>query len=162
MKKTLNLGCGKRVYKQYPEGFACINLDKRSDLEGVDVVGSVDNLSMFKDKEFNYILASDIIEHFPITRTVTLLKEWARVLKNGGTLEIRTPNMEWAAAYYNQHKDAKFVSYHIFGGQDYEGNFHYVMFDPKWLSELCVEAGLMVINVERLPGSNFILKAYKK
>lgn len=162
MKKTLNLGCGERVYKEYPEGYTCINLDKRSDLVGVDVIGSVEDLNSFKANEFDYILASDIIEHFPISRTVLLLKEWARVLKHGGIIEIRTPNMEWVAEYYTRTRDAKFVSYHIFGAQDYEGNYHYVIFDPLWLTELCSEAGLMVINVERLSGSNFILRAYKK
>ena len=163
MKHTLNLGCGGRIYEEYPTGYKCVNFDVRKDLDGVDVVGDVGDLSMFEDRTFNYILASDIIEHFPITKTEDLLKEWRRVLKSGGIIEIRTPNMEWAAAHYSQHKDAKFVSYHIFGGQDYPGNFHYVMFDPKWLSSICASVKLIPLDVERPPGhSNFILKVYKK
>ena len=161
-KKTLNLGCGDRVFTEYPIGHKCVNYDLRADLNGVDVVGDVEDLSMFKDEEFDYIMASDIIEHFPIFKTIPLLKEWNRVLKHGGSMEIRTPNMEWVSLYYSENKNAEFVSYHIFGGQDHPGNYHYVIFDPKWLSSLCEQAGFMVVSTERPPGSNFILKVYKK
>lgn len=163
MRLTLNLGCGSRIYEEYPPGYRCVNFDVRSNLDGVDVVGDVEDLGMFKDQTFNYILASDIIEHFPITKTEDLLKEWFRVLKSGGIIEIRTPNMEWAASHYIQHGDAKFVSHHIFGGQNYSGNFHYVMFDPEWLSTICASVKLIPMGVERPPGhSNFILRVYKK
>lgn len=159
MKKTLNLGCGNRIYKEYPDGFICTNMDIR-ELEGIDVIGNVEQIP-FPDNHFNYILASDIIEHFPITKTQELLKEWARVLKSGGTMEIRTPDMRWAMEHYSRNADAKFVSYHIFGGQDYEGNFHYVMFDVKWLASICESVGLMPSSYQR-EGSNFILEVYKK
>lgn len=161
-KKTLNLGCGDRTFREYPKGHECINYDLRAGLKGVDVVGDVKDLSQFDNASFDYVLASDIIEHFPITETKTLLNEWSRVLKSGGIMEIRTPNMEWVAAYYNQKSDAKFVSYHIFGGQDYEGNFHKVMFDPKWLTEICESVGLIPVKTHRPAGSNFVLTVYKK
>ena len=70
MKHTLNLGCGGRTYEEYPSGYKCVNFDAREDLEGVDVVGDVGDLSAFENQTFNYILASDIIEHFPITKTI--------------------------------------------------------------------------------------------
>lgn len=159
-KKTLNLGCGDRTYKEYPEGYTCINFDSRANLEVVDVVGDVRDLSMFKDGEFDYILASDILEHFPISETEKLLREWSRVLVRFGTLEIRTPNMKWAAWYYAKTGDAKFVSYHIFGGQDHSGNFHYVMFDVKWLSDICVPLGFEVIEVKEID-SNIFMKLNK-
>jgi len=159
LKKTLNIGCGDRTFTEYPEGFKCINLDERSDLSVVDVVSSAEVLP-FEDNYFDYLLASDIIEHFPISKTLTLLTEWYRVLKLGGTLEIRTPDMEWVAEHYKDNKDAKFVSYHIFGGQDYPGNFHYVIFNTKWLQELCSEVGLKLISTLSVH-SNFILKVIK-
>ena len=155
--KTLNLGCGDRVYKEYPKGHECINMDVRANLEGIDVVGDVKDLSMFKDNEFTYILASDILEHFPIKDTEKLLKEWARVLIRYGTLEIRTPNLKWALYYYHTYKDAKFVSHHIFGGQDHDGNYHYVMFDRAWLLSICVPIGFKEESYME-DGSNFIMK----
>lgn len=158
-KKTLNVGCGTRTYKEYPKGYKCFNFDIRP-LAGVDIVGDVEVTGLI-DEQFDYILASDIIEHFPISKTVSVLKEWARLLKHGGIMEIRTPNMQWAMEHYKKTGDTKFVSYHIFGGQDYPGNFHYVMFDVKWLSALCAEAYLIPVR-HRLEGSNFILEVYKK
>jgi len=154
--KTLNLGCGERTYSEYPNGSLCVNMDTRA-LPNVDIIGDVENLK-FQDKEFDYILASDIIEHFPISKTESLLKGWARVLNIGGIIEIRTPNLAWIAKHYAEHKDAKFASYHIMGGQDYVGNFHYVIFDIPWLTGICKNIGLEVIDSSEV-GSNFIIKA---
>lgn len=159
MKKTLNIGCGLRTYTEYPKGYSCINLDNRPDTPNVDIVGSAEILP-FSDSFFEYVLASDIIEHFPINKTLIILTEWFRVLKKDGILELRTPDMVWAAKHYTENKDAKFVSYHIFGGQDYPGNFHYVMFDSTWLTSLCVEVGFVFVSTESVH-SNFILKVKK-
>ena len=43
MKLTLNLGCGERTFKEYPNGYKCINYDERT-LNGVDMVGNVKDL----------------------------------------------------------------------------------------------------------------------
>jgi predicted SAM-dependent methyltransferase len=161
MKNTLNVGSGERTYKEYPlgSGFTCINFDARP-IEGhTDLVGDVRKLP-WTDNYFEYILASDIIEHLKLSEVPSVLNEWARVLKKGGVIEFRTPDMAWAAKHYQENKDAKFVSYHIFGGQDYPGNFHYVMFDVSWLTSLCSDAGLTYLSDESA-GSNFILKVIK-
>jgi len=159
MKKTLNVGCGSRTYTEYPEGYSCINLDNRTDIPNVDIISSAEILP-FSDSFFDYILASDIIEHFPINKTVSILTEWFRILKKEGILELRTPDMSWAAKHYTENKDAKFVSYHVFGGQDYPGNFHYVMFDSTWLTSLCADVGFTFVSTESVH-SNFILKVKK-
>jgi len=158
MKKTLNLGCGNRIFNEYPDGYKCINYDNR-ELPGVDQVGDVRDLP-FPDEHFDYILASDIIEHFPIFETEDLLKEWRRVLTKSGIIEIKTPNMEWALDHYTKYRDAKFVSFHIFGGQDYPGNFHYVMFDRAWLNMIINKNGFFEVGYEK-EGSNFVMKIMK-
>jgi predicted SAM-dependent methyltransferase len=165
-KITLNLGCGERTFKEYPDGYKCINLDNRS-IENVDVVGDVKKLS-FPDNHFDYILASDIIEHFTIKETKDILSEWRRVLKPNGVLEIRTPNMKFLAeAYVRGMYDqahphpADFFSYHVFGGQDYPGNFHYALFDRSWLSFICKGCGLNEFEYEEV-NQNFIMKVMKK
>ena len=88
MKLTLNVGCGDRTYDEYPDGHKCINYDERANLKKVDEVGDVRDLSRFPDEHFDYILASDIIEHFPIAETEKILTEWKRVLKVGGVMII--------------------------------------------------------------------------
>lgn len=163
MKLTLNLGSGDRVYDEYPkeDGFKCINLDKRLELDRVDVAAHVGKLP-FATETFDYILASDIIEHFPLKYTKGLLKEWSRVLKKECVLEIRTPNLKWVQDFYKAGKNAKFISHHIFGGQDYPGNFHYVMFDRVWLNQICTAVGLHETDYWEAPAhSNFILKVEK-
>ena len=72
MKLTLNIGCGNRTYKEYPEGYTCINYDERN-LEGVNTTGDARKLDN-PDKMFDYILASDIIEHFPLSETNEILE----------------------------------------------------------------------------------------
>jgi len=158
MKLTLNVGCGERTFKEYPEGYKCINYDERK-LDGVDEVGDVRDLP-FPDEHFDYILASDIIEHFPVSETEDLLKEWRRVLKRSGIIEIKTPNMLWFVEHYAKYRDAKFASFHIFGGQDYPGNFHYVMFDRIWLNNIINRCGFFEVGYEE-EGSNFVMKIMK-
>ena len=163
MSLSLNVGSGDRVYDEYPEdsGNRCVNLDKRMEWDRVDIAAHA-RFIPFKDETFDYILASDIIEHFPVKYTGALLKEWSRVLKPDGVIEIKTPNMRWAQDFYKAGHNAKFISHHIFGGQDYPGNFHYVMFDREWLNQICNAVGLGEVYYWEAPAhSNFILKVGK-
>jgi predicted SAM-dependent methyltransferase len=159
MKQTLNLGCGLRTYVEYPKQYKCINYDQREDLPNVDIVGDVTDLSMYGDETFDYLLASDILEHFPIARTTDILAEWRRVLKPGGSLEIRVPNLAVICERYTSGK-APNISWLLYGGQDYPGNFHYVCFDRVWLSDLCSQVNLAPQEY-REEGNNFILLVKK-
>lgn len=158
MEVSLNIGCGAQILKDIA-GFKCINVDIRP-LKGVDIVCDVRYLP-FPDKSFERILASDIIEHFPLSETENLLKEWSRVLKIDGHVKFRTPSLKWVTNHYKATCDAKFVSWHIFGGQDYDTNFHYVIFDNVWLSSLCDKFGLTTIDYKE-NHSNFELVVVKK
>lgn len=140
MKLTLNVGCGARTFEEYPGGYECINFDERS-LQKIDKVGDVRSLP-FSGEHFDYILASDIIEHFPISETSNILIEWSRVLKVGGIIEFRMPNlMAICKKYVNGNAGAKLTSWLIFGGQDYKGNFHYVGFDREFFASIIVPLG---------------------
>ena len=162
MKLTLNVGCGNRTYTEYPDGYKCINYDIRSELKNVDVVGDVQDLSIYSNEYFDYILASDIIEHFPISKTANILKEWGRVLKKNGILEIRCPNLESICkAYINGRNDAKLTSWLLYGGQDYKFNFHYVGFDAEWIIKILNNHGFDVIEYKDV-GTNMNIKSRKK
>lgn len=158
MKFSLNIGCGDDIIDNI-NGYKCVNVDIRP-LDKVDIVCDVRNLP-FLDSTFVRILASDIIEHFPVSDTDKLLAEWARVLENGGRIKFRTPSLKWVAQTYLNTLDAKFVSWHIFGGQDYKTNFHYVIFDHIWLSKLCSKHGLIMIDYKEVH-SNFELVCEKR
>lgn len=161
MKLTLNIGCGDRTFDEYPTDHKCINYDGRSDLKRVDEVGDVRDLSRFPDNYFDYILASDIIEHFPITETPKVLAEWGRVLKSGGIIEFRLPDLHAICKKYIDGKhDAKLTSWLLYGGQDYPGNFHYVGFDRHWLKKVLLGNGFETVEVKD-SDNNFELKARK-
>jgi predicted SAM-dependent methyltransferase len=160
MKRTLNIGCGERVFKEYPPGYKCFNYDERA-LSVVDIVGDAKELS-FVDEYFDYILASDIIEHFPISKTKEILFEWRRVLKNGGIIEFRLPNLKTICkAYVDGKHDAKKTSWLLYGAQSYSGNFHYVAFDPAWFKSILHENGFEVVSTKNA-GNNMEIKARKK
>jgi len=154
---TLNVGCGDRIYKEYPSGYSCVNYDQR-DLKMVDEVGDVKDLSRFEDEYFDYILASDIIEHFPISETVGVLEEWKRVLKVGGVIEFRLPDLKAICQkYVNGLQDAKLTSWLLYGGQDYPGNFHYVAFDRPFLGSIMLHLGFKE-SAYRPADNNFEIK----
>jgi predicted SAM-dependent methyltransferase len=156
--QTLNLGCGDKILDECPVGYKCVNLDNR-DLPGVDVVADVRKLP-FEDESFDYMIASDIIEHFPLSETGNLINEWVGVLKVGGTIKIRTPNLKFLAEHYLRYNDASFVSKHVFGGQDYPGNFHYIIFDRLWLATIFKQFGLMEVDYKE-EETNFVAKYFK-
>jgi len=158
MGLSLNVGCGDKSLESI-SGYPCVNVDIRP-LKGVNVVCDVRYLP-FPAACFDRILASDIVEHFPISETELLLSEWSRVLKSGGNIKFRTPNLRWVATEYLRSNDAKFMSWHIFGGQDYSSNFHYVIFDRRWLLELCNRYSLFEVGYLE-SGSNFELVVTKR
>lgn len=159
MKKTLNVGAGSRVYKNFPdENHKCTNVDIRKGLKGIDVVCDVSNLHMFEDETFDYILASDIIEHFPVSETARVVREWRRVLKPSGVVEFRAPNLKVICENYVKGvSNTKLTSWLLYGGQGYKENFHYVGFDREFLNSIVLPIGFEEINYED-NGNNFILK----
>jgi len=82
----LNIGCGK----DFKEDFVNLDLYEKK----VDVKGSADKLP-FKNNVFEFVYASHVLEHFPFREIDLVLKEWKRVLKEGGTLEIKVPDIEY-------------------------------------------------------------------
>jgi predicted SAM-dependent methyltransferase len=170
MKLTLNVGSGDRIYTFYPHrGYRCINLDFRA-LKGKTTIAADVRKLPFTDQTFDYILASDIIEHFPISETQDVLKEWIRVLKPGCIIEFRLPNMEAIVEDYVKRKNEKrkdgspiagYFSWLLFGGQDYPGNFHYVGFDRKSFKYECTRSGLNEVHWSR-EGYNMVVKMEKR
>lgn len=158
-KYTLNIGCGERTFEEYPKGYKCINIDER-DLSNVDKIMDVHKLD-FSDEYFDYVLASDIIEHFPIFETKGILTEWKRVLKVGGVIEFRMPNLKAICKKYIDGKhDIKKTSWLLYGGQGYSGNYHFVGFDKDWFKSIIEPLGFKEIEYNEI-GNNFEMKVKK-
>lgn len=131
----LNLGCGADIKQGY------INIDQRW-IEGVNQVADVSRLP-YKDKSVTEVLANDVIEHFPREQTEMVLKEWIRVLRPDGILKIQCPDVRTLAygLVYNQIPTNEF-SRRIYGGQEYDGNFHYAGFDIPEMKRILRKLGM--------------------
>lgn len=159
----LNLGCGKDVR----EGF--INIDLFSDDPRV-VYMDIRKLE-FEDNSVDFILASDILEHFSHREVEKVLTEWVRVLKPNGEIIIRSPSLKLQAnAYLRGDWDAAVASYMIYGGQTNPGDYHCVGFDQKSITILFEKVGLELTSYEEqdIPQNkgyinlNFIARGKKK
>lgn len=134
MKKIrLNLGCGEDIRK----GFT--NVDSR-DLEGVDVVCDVSRIRDSFDEECaDEIVAQDILEHLSRDDGASFLHQCAVVLKRGGRLSIRCPDIN-KVMNDDALKDAEKALF-LYGGQDHEGNFHKWGYTQQSLRDALAKAG---------------------
>ncbi|MBN3824752.1 hypothetical protein G3O00_14130 [Burkholderia sp. Ac-20384] len=131
----LNLGCGHIPLNGY------LNVDRRA-LPGVDVVSEVDGLPFGKG-ELTEIFSAHLLEHFPEEQLRReLLPYFFGLLRTGGELKAIVPDAEAMIREYSNgtypYDDLREVMY---GGQDYDGDFHFNMFTPDSMIKLLTEAG---------------------
>jgi len=138
-KRYLHIGCGANIL---PRPFE--NLDIR-EMAGVDHISEVNPL-YFEDEIFDMVYSSHVLEHFNRNETQDILNEWVRVLKPGGTLRLSVPSLENLIDIYTESDDISSVIGPFVGGQTYEQNFHYMLFDQKSLKIFMEEAGLIAIH----------------
>lgn len=138
-KRYLHIGCGDVIL---PEPFE--NLDGR-DLEGVDHVSSVYPLP-FEDDSFDLVYSSHVLEHFHRKETLNVLKEWVRVLKPDGIIRLSVPSLENIIKIYEFSGEIDNVVGPLMGGQTYDTNFHYNVFDKKYLTRLMEECGIIAVH----------------
>lgn len=74
-----------------------LNIDRTKD---PDVVDDATTLSRVKDSSVNGLYSSHTIEHIAPEFSATMFANWFRVLKPGGRLEIRCPDVEWTWREY--------------------------------------------------------------
>jgi SAM-dependent methyltransferase len=118
-------------------GFKTVDLSTEHD---VDYRCDVSKLPM-ADGTVDEIYASQILEHFPHTRTLEVLKEWNRVLKTGGLITIGVPDFHRAVEIYKTHGLIQYVVNSLYGDQGYDLAFHYAPFTFARLSFLMDKSG---------------------
>ncbi|MCM0640331.1 class I SAM-dependent methyltransferase [Cellulomonas wangsupingiae] len=137
----VNLGCGHVPLDGY------VNVDNR-DLPGVDVVADVRHLP-FEDGTVDEFFSSHFLEHFPQEQLRRVVLPYLRdKLAPGGRMRAVVPDIdammrEYVAGRY-PYGDLREV---VYGGQDYDGDFHFNMFTPESLSALLAELGFVDIDV---------------
>lgn len=134
MSLNLHLGCGT---KHIP-GF--VNIDIRY-LPKVDEVNNIKFLRNYKNNSVDLIYACHVLEHFSRWDFKNVLRRWYEILKPKGILRIAVPNFANICEYYTKTSDLQTIMGLLYGGQDYEENFHYVTYDFKTLSKALIGIG---------------------
>lgn len=137
--RYLHIGCGDVIL---PKPFE--NLDTR-EIPGVDHVSDAYPLN-FENDTFDLVYSSHVLEHFHRKDTLNVIKEWVRVIKKGGLLRLSVPSFNNIIKIYSITKDIEYVTGPLMGGQTYDTNFHYNVFDEKYLTNLMEESGLEAIH----------------
>ena len=90
--RLLDIGCGP--FKNFPYAIGVDNLDhyKFGWQFKPDVISDSSNLSMFANESFDSVFSSHTLEH--LEDTEKHLKEWWRVIKNGGYLVLYLPHKD--------------------------------------------------------------------
>lgn len=83
-KKTLDIGCGNSPYSKYFPKRVGVDIEKS---KNADILGDAHALP-FKDKTFNFVLATELLEHTKDPQKV--INEIWRVLKPNGKLILTT------------------------------------------------------------------------
>jgi predicted SAM-dependent methyltransferase len=130
----LHLGCGKK----YIEGYVHIDTIP---YDHIDHVASIESLPFIEDNSADIIYACHVLEHFKRKQTLSVLKEWYRVIKPGGVLRVSVPDFESICDVYQKNKNLNQVIGPLFGNQNYLYNIHYNIFDFNSLTQVLKEAG---------------------
>lgn len=138
----LNVGCG---HKPDPDR---INVDMR-ELPNIDIVAVAHELP-FAPGEVQEIFSSHVMEHFPNqTLERTVMPHWVNLLARGGQLRAIVPDgRAMIDAYQNKEIDFERLRLILYGGQEYDGDFHYTMFTPQSLAALFAAHGLIDVTIE--------------
>ena len=138
----LNLGCGWDHRPGY------LNVDLHA-FHNPDLVADVTHLDMLADEAFEEIIAQDVLEHLPRTSTVTVLCEWNRLLRPGGSIHLRVPNVVGLAALLTASENQSIERQELliqclFGTQAYTEDTHFTTFTEMVLRHYLDCAGFAV------------------
>lgn len=90
------------------------------------------------------ILAQDVLEHLPRTRTRNALEEWRRVCQVGGALLVRVPSLFHAARLMRRGNDLhthELLLQNLYGTQAYTGDVHLTSFTDITLASYLHDSG---------------------
>lgn len=134
----LHLGSGSRHINGY------LNIDIRQ-LDGVDIVDDIKTLKSYKPYSIEVIYASHVLEHIGRYEYMNVLARWYEILEPNGILRISVPDFEKLFLYYEKFKDLKKILGFIYGGQNYEYNYHYCGWDFNSLHDDLIKVGFSKI-----------------
>jgi predicted SAM-dependent methyltransferase len=87
----------------------------------------------YEDESVDSIYSSHTLEHTSKYMVVPTLREWRRVLKPGGRIQLIVPDLEWSAKLWLKYRGASWDMDVIFGKQTDQGQVHQTGFTPALL-----------------------------
>jgi len=121
---ALNLGSGDTRVQDH------ISVDLHTD---ADVKHDLTTPLPYKDGSVDRIYSSHVIEHFTRAEWEHVRRDWLRVLKPGGVMELRCPDMEKLCVLFLGGEDRELQLQRIYGQQGSEGQLHKNGFTPESL-----------------------------
>ena len=143
--KKLNVGCGRTASAGW------INIDLY--VEGEGIIKMDARALKFEDESIDVIYTSHTLEHLAFRDVPTALKEFYRVLKKGGQLEVAVPDLEWVLRNFLDTPEREkwgFPLETIFGAQGHEGDFHRCGFTFPRLVALLEEQGFKIVEKKNI------------
>jgi len=128
----------------------CAHVEVTSNFPDVDIVCDVSSERLpIADGVSDEVLANHVIEHIPWRNLTFVVSEWNRILRPGGRVVLRTPNLkkiceqylkgeispEWPADMdalidtFGSFGPSQWALVKLFSGQDYPSNFHFNCLD---------------------------------
>jgi len=160
-RRMLEIGPGN---KRVP-GFETVNVVYGRE---VDYMADASKLLPFSDETFEVVFASHVLEHTPWFVIESTIKEWTRVLKRGGSLEVWVPDgyklckfiadieegtarSEWHDSwrpFNSENNPIKWANGRLLYGvrQDYP-SWHTSIITPKLLMNVFEQVGLLDVTV---------------
>ena len=131
----VHIGCGSVNL------FGWINIDARP-LPHVHIVSSDLMLSQFTDGSIDHLYLCHVLEHLSYSDIDLLLVQYLRKLSPAGVIMISVPDFSAIVdTYLSNNRDLNLVKYPLFGGQDYQYNYHKSAFDRKLLTSILLKSG---------------------
>lgn len=140
-KIIADIGCGNSTYPDY-QGNTVVRFDSDESCKP-DHICDVRNLPV-NSQFFDVAHASHVLEHLPLGDVVPTLREWVRVLKVGGKLIVKVPNLAYAAKKLVNDEpltiDPRWPHPYellmVYGSQDGKGMFHQSGFTKSILESM--------------------------
>lgn len=108
--------------------------------------------------KYMLVIYWNIFEHVGRLNNKVVLKEWNRVLKRNGILRIAVPDFDAIVIEYTKNKSLEKVLGLLYGGQNYEHNFHYCTFNFETLKNILEECGFC--DIEKYDWKTFLPHGY--
>ena len=132
--------------KKKKEGWTIFNVQN---MDYVDIVGDIRDLSQFQDESIEIIYASHVLEHVCQKEVKDTLQGIHRVLKKDGIFYCSVPNMEVLAKLFLSERLNLQQKWHvmrmIFGGQTDKNDFHYFGWTLDFAKSFFGSAGFLTL-----------------